>query len=384
MKEKFLFMFLTAIIFLQNALVSANRFYDYGDFYYSSQGIDSSLFIILIMICLFFWNIAKIYGLVIISAFIIYKFKFFGLLSVIACMVILYYPFSKDEKNSQNKSQDNSNYNHQKIQNKLNFWEDENNYKYTFFHSAYWEYVELKSCQFIYNNEKEYCFSANFIGVMNNIPPKVIKNGTRKFRQKKDFVSLPEFYDEIKKCWVTLPRKTENAVGSLAEQISREKPFEKNMFEIVYKKLFGFDYEELEEDYFPNWNKINLPFWRGDKNFPVGYYHAGYFEFVDLKNCKIVNNNVNEYTILVSFFSAAQFRKGIIRKSFRTFKFKKYTSNLPQIYHSEKHIWETLPKPNSVDVDKIGFVAYIEEQRLYSWTTFKIAYKHLFGTEYKI
>ena len=107
------------------------------------------------------------------------------------------------------------------------YWEDENNYKYTFFHSAYWEYVELKSCQFIYNNEKEYCFSANFIGVMNNILPKVIKNGTRKFRQKKDLVSLPEFYDEIKKCWVTLPRKTENAVGSLAEQIIMEKTFEK-------------------------------------------------------------------------------------------------------------------------------------------------------------
>ena len=360
MKEKFLFMFLTAIIFLQNALVSANRFYDTDDMY-SSDGDGGGGIILIILFCLFFWDIAKFYIFFIGSIFIITKLGFVEWLCIIAVIYFMHrYLFSKDEKNLQNKSQNNSKYNYEKIKAELNFWEDENNYLPTFFHSAYWEYVELKSCQFIYNNEKEYCFSANFIGVMNNIPPKVIKNGTRKFRQKKDLVSLPEFYDEVKKCWVIIPRSREmlNNEG-LANYINSQHAFEGKMFTVVYEKLFGFEYEEPDEDYFPNWNKINLPFWRGDKNFPVGYYHAGYFEFVDLKNCKIVNNNGNEYTILVSFFSAAQFRKGIIRKSFRTFKFKKYTSNLPQIYNSEKHIWETLPKPNSVDVDKITILKNI-------------------------
>lgn len=106
------------------------------------------------------------------------------------------------------------------------YWQGNKNYPYTYFHSGYWEYVELKSCKIIYRNAVECSFSVKFIGTIENVPPKIIKTGEIMFRQRKSNGNLPEFYDDEKKVWITLPKRRKMLQKEcLAEYINAILPF---------------------------------------------------------------------------------------------------------------------------------------------------------------
>ena len=124
------------------------------------------------------------------------------------------------------------------------YWQNNKNYPYTYFHSGYWEYVDLKSCEIISQSSEERYFVTKFIGAMNNVPPKIIKTGLIKFRQRKNNGNLPEFYDDEKKLWVTLPKyRREHLIAEgNAQYINAVLPFKNNIFRIVYRQLFKCDY----------------------------------------------------------------------------------------------------------------------------------------------
>ncbi len=123
------------------------------------------------------------------------------------------------------------------------YWRDEKNYLPVCFHSGYWEYVELKSCKITYRNAVECFFTANFIGVINNTPPKIVKKGEILFRQLKNNNYLPEFHDDKEHIWIVLPKNRKKLNHeSYAEYMAATIPFRNNMFEIVYRQLFKCDY----------------------------------------------------------------------------------------------------------------------------------------------
>ena len=123
------------------------------------------------------------------------------------------------------------------------YWQGNKSYPYAYFHSGYWEYVDLKSCRLISRNAEGYSFIVNFIGVLNNIPPKVVKLGTVTFRQKIN--NRPEFYDDEKHMWITLPAKRKMLEHEgLAQYISAQLPFRNNMFSLAYQQLFNRDYAD--------------------------------------------------------------------------------------------------------------------------------------------
>ena len=124
------------------------------------------------------------------------------------------------------------------------YWQNNKNYPYTYFHSGYWEYVDLKSCEIISQSSEECYFVTKFIGAMNNIPPKIIKTGLIKFRQRKNNRNLPEFYNDEKKMWITLPkyRREHLKTEGNAQYIIAVLPFQNKMFRIVYRQLFKCDY----------------------------------------------------------------------------------------------------------------------------------------------
>lgn len=125
----------------------------------------------------------------------------------------------------------------------LAYWQGNKNYPYTYFHSGYWEYVDLKSCEIIRKSLEECYFVTKFIGAMNNVPPKIIKTGKTMFRQRKSNNNLPEFYDDEKKVWITLPKYREHlSIEGNAQYINAVLPFKNNMFRIVYRQLFKCDY----------------------------------------------------------------------------------------------------------------------------------------------
>ena len=123
------------------------------------------------------------------------------------------------------------------------YWQDEKNFACICFHSGYWEFVDLKSCKIICKNADGCLFSAKFIGVMNNTPPKVIKTGETMFRQRKSNDNLPEFYDDKEKLWITLPKSRRMLQSEcMVEYYNATRPFQNNMFRIVYRQLFKCDY----------------------------------------------------------------------------------------------------------------------------------------------
>lgn len=124
------------------------------------------------------------------------------------------------------------------------YWQNNKNYPYTYFHSGYCEYVDLKSCEIISQSSEECYFATKFIGAMNNIPPKIIKTGLIKFRQRKNNWNPPEFYDDEKKLWITLPKYRQEHLRTEgnAQYINAVLPFENKMFRIVYRQLFKCDY----------------------------------------------------------------------------------------------------------------------------------------------
>ena len=63
------------------------------------------------------------------------------------------------------------------------------------------------------------------------------------FRQRKDNKNLPEFYDDKKNLWITLPKIREKLQNEgLIEYNNSILRFKNNMFRIVYRQLFKSEY----------------------------------------------------------------------------------------------------------------------------------------------
>lgn len=122
------------------------------------------------------------------------------------------------------------------------YWQGNRNYLCAYGYSGYFEYVDLKSCKIIYRNAEECSFTTNFIATFTR-PPKIIKTAEIRFRQRKSNVNLPEFYDDEKKVWITLPKIREKLKSEgLIEYNNSILRFKNNMFRIVYRQLFKCEY----------------------------------------------------------------------------------------------------------------------------------------------
>ena len=118
-------------------------------------------------------------------------------------------------------------------------------------------------------------------------------------------------------------------------------------------------------------------YWDNDKNFPVGYFHAGCFEFINLNSCKIHSCVGGKYIFSAKFIVISLPYVGY-NESIRIFR---YGSGFPQIYSNGK--WKDLPKYREYTLEQDGcFINYIENQMRYSYIMFKIVYYALFKKEY--
>lgn len=263
------------------------------------------------------------------------------------------------------------------------YWNGDKNYPVGFYHAGFAEFVDLKSCKIISYKEDEtggaYILSAGYIK-FSPFQKGYVEN-TRVFRYYKGFSILPEV--QMINRWVTIPAHDEESKRVALEfplsYIEKYLPYEYEMFKIVHFKIFG---EEYTDDF--KSNKIiesakfqvekNIPYWNGDKNYPVGYYHAGYFEYINLKSCKITSYINGEYTFSAKFISVVQ--NSVVRESTRIFR---YGRGLPKIYKNDE--WIVIPKYREFKNGE-GYLNYIDIQMLYSYTMFKIVHYKLLGKEY--
>ena len=49
-------------------------------------------------------------------------------------------------------------------------------------------------------------------------------------------------------------------------------------------------------------------YWNNDKNYVVGYVHAGYIEIVDINSCRIVSLVENEYTLFTKYIGLQAYK----------------------------------------------------------------------------
>lgn len=122
------------------------------------------------------------------------------------------------------------------------YWQGNKNYLCAYGYAGYFEYVDIESCKVTHRDIDEYYFSANFISVFTR-PSKIIGTGLVMFRQRKDNKNLPEFYDDKKNLWITLPKIREKLQNEgLIEYNNSILRFKNNMFRIVYRQLFKSEY----------------------------------------------------------------------------------------------------------------------------------------------
>ena len=122
------------------------------------------------------------------------------------------------------------------------YWQGDRNYLFAYGYASYFEYIDIKSCKVNYKNAVECYFSTNFIAVFTR-PSKIIRTGEIRFRQIKSNANLPEFYDDQKKLWITLPKIREKLKSEgLIEYNNSILRFKNNMFRVVYHQLFKSDY----------------------------------------------------------------------------------------------------------------------------------------------
>lgn len=126
-------------------------------------------------------------------------------------------------------------------------------------------------------------------------------------------------------------------------------------------------------------------YWNGNKNYPVGYFHSGYFEFIDLKSCKVIKVYTDAeiegevYILRAKFFGVSIYDSTKYREDFRVFRYFKDFPILPEVYVDG--CWECIPEYREFKMGE-GYASYIENQRMYSYTMFKIVHYELFGKEY--
>lgn len=118
-------------------------------------------------------------------------------------------------------------------------------------------------------------------------------------------------------------------------------------------------------------------YWKDDKNYPVGYHHADYFEFVDLKSCKIHSYIEGCFIFSAKYIRVNQFLADWFYEGKRFFK---YGLGLPQVYQNNE--WKIIPIYRECQIGE-GYLSYIEKQKMYAYTMFKIVYHELFGKEYQ-
>ena len=132
-------------------------------------------------------------------------------------------------------------------------------------------------------------------------------------------------------------------------------------------------------------------YWKGNKNYPAGYFHAGYFEFIDLKSCRILTTYTDDkikgtaYILQATFISVVLLELPKYKENFRVFRYFKNFPILPEVYVN--NYWESIPEYRELNYGELiaggeGYLSYIENQKMYEYTMFKIVHYKLFGEEY--
>ena len=132
-------------------------------------------------------------------------------------------------------------------------------------------------------------------------------------------------------------------------------------------------------------------YWNGNKNYPVGYFHAGYFEFIDLKSCRILTTYTDTkiegtvYILQATFITVSLCELSKHKENFRVFRYFKDFPILPEVYVD--NYWESIPEYRDLRYRELidgeeGYLSYIENQKMYAYTMFKIVHYKIFGEEY--
>lgn len=126
-------------------------------------------------------------------------------------------------------------------------------------------------------------------------------------------------------------------------------------------------------------------YWNGDRNYPVGHFHAGYFEFIDLKTCRIIKVYTDAelegdvYILQATFIGISKDSPTKYREHFRVFRYFKDFPILPQVYID--NYWENIPNYRELQRGET-YISYVEKQKIYEYKMFKIVHYKLFGEEY--
>lgn len=125
----------------------------------------------------------------------------------------------------------------------VEYLDGNSNFPLSWGHAGYFEYVDLTSCMFVSNEGNFYEIAANYIGYSRMYGKTY---GTRHFRQNNG--ELPQYFDERTNSWIIIPdcttEEAKNYRNTHAYTDFETKYHYKEycMFLIVYKKLFGIDY----------------------------------------------------------------------------------------------------------------------------------------------
>ncbi len=123
-------------------------------------------------------------------------------------------------------------------------------------------------------------------------------------------------------------------------------------------------------------------YWKDKKNYLPVCCHSGYWEYVELKSCKIIYQNANECSFSVKFIGVMNNTPPkVIRTGETMFRQRKSNDNLPEFYDDKEKLWVTLSKSRRM-LQSECMVEYHNTVRPFKNNMFRIAYRQLFKCEY--
>lgn len=132
------------------------------------------------------------------------------------------------------------------------FLNGDTNYPRSYGHANWHQYVDLKSCRFVYNNNFSYEMAVGYVELYIDVNKSVYR--IKYFRQNKDGYSLPQVSSDGNN-WTTIPSwRNEEAVnrsmdpnqgGSYYNFERIYLPASYHMFKMAYKELWGVEYADL-------------------------------------------------------------------------------------------------------------------------------------------
>ncbi len=139
----------------------------------------------------------------------------------------------------------------------VHFMDEDPNYPATYYHANYREYVDLSACDWNDTNDGYDVYSTGYIACTLAPEGESRKYHTRSFRQVKDGIEPPQFYDTKAQEWITIPVYDRNEIQQYKKYkgylgyIEHYHAFEYFMFKMVYKETHGEEYPDNLEGEIP-------------------------------------------------------------------------------------------------------------------------------------